>query len=264
VPTPRLVAMTEPAAESTRAPMRPRNRVSVVGVLGELLITAGVLVLLFLGWQLWLNDIIMGNEANQEAVQQTREWDHVVRAPVETAPDEPPVATAPANGQRFGLVVIPRFGADYYRPIAQGVGTKAVLNKAQFGHYPSTQMPGAVGNFAIAAHRTTYGAPLGQIAELRVGDHIYIETPDGWYQYDFRNLEYVRPTGVGVLDPVPQSAGTNPGDRILTMTSCNPKLSAAERIIAYSVFDRFYPRDASKPASGAPDEIATTVAGGAA
>jgi sortase A len=234
----------------------------VVGILGELLITAGVLVLLFLGWQLWLNDIIVGNEANHEAVEQTKEWDRAAPPPVEVEPGEPPVPTAPANGERFAYVLIPRFGSDYYRPIAEGVGTRAVLNKGgQFGHYPSTQMPGAVGNFAVAAHRTTYGASLGQIAELRVGDHIFIETQDGWYQYEFRNLEYVRPTGVGVLDPVPQLAGTTPEDRLITMTSCNPKLSAAERIVAYGVFDKFFPRDTEKPSSGAPDEIAATVAG---
>ncbi len=260
--------MTVPTESDGVATVRPRRpRISIVGVLGELLITAGVLVLLFLGWQLWLNDIIVGQEANHQAVEQTKEWDRAAPTPADETPDEetpgdPPVATAPAASQRFGLVIIPRFGADYYRPIAEGVGTRAVLNKGgQFGHYPSTQMPGAVGNFAIAAHRTTYGASLGQIAELRVGDHIFIETQNGWYQYDFRNLEYVRPTGVGVLDPVPQIAGASPEDRLLTMTSCNPKLSAAERIIAYAVFNRFYPRDATKPASGAPDEIAATVAG---
>jgi sortase A len=256
--------MTEPDHSDAPAPVRRRRqRISVIGILGELLITAGVVVLLFLGWQLWLNDIIVGNEANQEAVEQTKEWDRAApAAPVEVTPGEPPVAVAPANGQRFGSVLVPRFGADYYRPIAEGVSTKTVLNKGgQFGHYPSTQMPGAVGNFAIAAHRTTYGASLGPVAELRVGDHIFIETVEGWYRYEFRNLEYVRPTGVGVLDPVPQIAGTVPGDRILTMTSCNPKLSAAERIIAYAVFDEFFPRDTAKPASGAPDEIAATVAG---
>jgi sortase A len=255
--------MTEPDPSVAPAAVRPRRqRISVVGILGELLITAGVVVLLFLGWQLWLNDIIVGNEANHEAVEQTKEWDRAAPPPVEVVPGEPPVAVAPASGERFGSVLVPRFGADYYRPIAEGVSTKTVLNKGgQFGHYPSTQMPGAVGNFAIAAHRTTYGASLGPIADLRVGDHIFIETVEGWYQYEFRNLEYVRPSGVGVLDPVPQIAGTVPEDRILTMTSCNPKLSAAERIIAYAVFDRFFPRDPEKTACGAPEEIAATVAG---
>ena len=61
-----------------------------------------------------------------------------------------------------------------------------------------------------------------------------------------------------MVAPVPQSDGATPTDRLLTMTSCNPLFSSAERIIAYSVFDRFYPR-----ADGPPDEIAATVAGGA-
>ena len=57
---------------------------------------------------------------------------------------------------------------------------------------------------------------------------------------------------------MPQADGATATDRLMTMTSCNPLFSAAERIIAYSVFDRFYPR-----ADGPPDEIAATVAGGA-
>ena len=80
-------------------------------------------------------------------------------------------------------------------------------------------------------------------------------TADGWYAYVFRNLEYVRPTGVGVIAPVPQTSASAT-DRIMTMTSCNPLFSAQERIIAYSVFDKFYPR-----AGGAPAEIAAIVAG---
>jgi sortase A len=258
------MAMTEAPARDDVAPRRPRRaRPSVVGILGELLITAGVLVLLFLGWQLWLNDIIVGAEAHAQAVEQTKEWDRAAPPPSEDVPDEPPVAVAPGNDQKFGQILVPRFGADFYRQIAEGVSTRTVLNKGFFGHYPSTQMPGAVGNFAIAAHRMAYGGGLSKIAELRVGDHVFIETADGWYQYEFRNLEYVKPTGVGVIDPVPQVTGVAPGDRLLTLTSCNPKYTAAERIIAYNVFDRFYPRDPTKPASGAPDEIATTVAGGA-
>ena len=84
-----------------------------------------------------------------------------------------------------------------------------------------------------------------------MGDSIYIQTQDGWYKYIFRSLEFVPPTGVGVLAAVPQSPSASPTDRLLTMTSCNPKFSAAERFIAYSVFDTWYPR-----AGGPPAEIA--------
>jgi sortase A len=126
-----------------------------------------------------------------------------------------------------------------------------VLNNPRLGvgHYPDTQLPGEVGNFAVAAHRTTYGAPFNKIADLRVGDKIYVQTRDGWYTYGFRTLEYVRPTGVGVLEPVPQAPGTPALDRVITLTSCNPMFSAAERIIAYGVLEHWQPASVGPPAA---------------
>jgi sortase A len=236
--------------------------VSVVGVLGELLITAGVLVLAFIGWQVWLGDVIVGGQLSSEAKQQSDEWSagYSDVPPSEagdpTISQEPPVLVAPANAERFANLIIPRFGPDYYRPIAEGIGTRDVLDKGNIGHYPSTQMPGELGNFALASHRSSGGGNFRDVNQLRVGDHIYVETADGWYQYSFRNLEFVLPTGVGVLNPVPQADGVAPGERFITLTTCNPLFSIAERIIAYGVFDAFYPR-----AGGVPAEIATNVNG---
>jgi sortase A len=252
--------------------------VSIVGILGELLITSGVVVLLFIGWQLWFYDGIVGNELQQQATEQSQKWNEEAAASPTPAPsatpdpdepddasvDEPPVDVAPANAQQFGMLIVPRWGADYYRPIAEGVGVYDVLNKGELGHYPTTQMPGAIGNFAIAAHRTTKGGSLHNIHELQLGDHIYVETAAGWYQYSFRNLEYVRASGVGVLNPVPQDPAAVPSERYITLTSCNPILTSVERIIAYGVYDGFSPRDPAKPGFGAPAEIAATVTGTAA
>ncbi len=248
--------MSEP--RGGRGARKPRRRVSVLGVLGELLITAGGFVLLFLAWQLLFNDLVVGSKLHEESLEQSQVWERDTQTAEHGTPEEPPVLDSPAASETFGLMIVPRWGADYYRPIAEGTGTVDVLNKGEIGHYPTSQMPGEVGNFAVAAHRTSYGKPFNQISNLSVGDRIYIETADGWYTYVFRNLEYVRPTGVGVIAPVPQADGATPADRFLTMTSCNPLFSSAERIIAYSVFDRFHPR-----ADGPPDEIAATVAGSA-
>lgn len=238
---------------------RPPRRVSVVGVIGELFITAGVLVFLFLGWQLWLNDLVVGAEQNKAgaslaeslADKAPKPTAAPTKSPSAVAPDygAPVVAVAPANAAQFAVMYVPRFGADYVRSISQGVGTVDVLNKNGIGHYPGTQMPGEVGNFAVAAHRTTHGAPFKQVATLEVGDKIYVQTQDGYYTYDFRGLQYVRPSGVGVLDPVPEQAGVAPTDRILTMTSCNPEFSASERIIAYSVLESWQPTSAGAPAA---------------
>jgi sortase A len=241
---------------------RPKRRVSVVGVLGELLITAGVLVLAFLGYQVWLGDVIVGGQLNGEAIEQSEEWGaEYSDVPPSEAGDpalseDPPVQAVAAHAERFANLIIPRFGGDYYRPIAEGIGTTDVLNKGNIGHYPTTQMPGALGNFALASHRSSGGGNFHDLHQLLVGDHIYVETPDGWYQYTFRNLEYVRPSGVGVLNPVPQVDGAEVTERYITLTTCNPFFSTAERIIAYGVYDSFYPR-----AGGVPAEIASNVTG---
>ncbi|TPW76733.1 class E sortase [Schumannella sp. 10F1B-5-1] len=259
--------MTDEVTREPEPPAKPakkRRRLSVVGVAGELLITAGVLVLMFLGWQLWLDDQLSAPRLKAEANQLSKQWDDDVKKPSADPSDpasdvsqNPPATARVGNAQRFALLAIPRFGTDFYRPIAEGVGVKDVLNKYEVGHYPSTQMPGEVGNFVIASHRSAYGGALHRIHELQVGDHIFIETEQGWYQYSFRNLEYVKPTGVGVLDPVPQQDGVAATQQLLTLTTCNPFYSTAERIIGYALFDEFTPR-----ADGPPKEIAATVNGG--
>ncbi len=235
---------------------RPRARLSVVGVLGELLITAGVVVMLFLGWYVWLNDIVAGGEQQQAAEQVQQElqerWERgegIAERPAD--PGMPVVAEPAVAGEVFATLIVPRFGENYVRPIAGGVDLRTVLNNKQIGigHYLETQMPGEIGNFAIAAHRTTYGAPFADIASLRLGDRIYVETADGWYEYVFRGLEYVWPTAVEVLAPVPQAPQIEATDRLLTMTSCNPKFSSAERIIAYAAFETWYPRSDGPPAA---------------
>lgn len=249
-------------------PRRRRRRgLFVVSVIGELFLTAGVVCFLFIGWQLWLNDLVVGEEQRSSALQLEDQWraEGVPMVPPTAGADakdwgDPVVTTAPAEGKGFATLYVPRFGADYVRAIGEGVSMASVLNNPELGvgHYAETQMPGELGNFALAAHRTTHGAPFKKIADLRVGDKLYVQTPDGWYTYGFRTLEYVRPTGVGVLEPVPQAPGVEPLDRVITLTSCNPMFSAAERIIAYGVLEHWQPASAGMPAelSGSIEEAA--------
>ena len=56
-------AVSGPGRAARRGSPRQR-RTSVVGVIGELLITAGVIVLLYVVWQLWVGDLIYGAERN--------------------------------------------------------------------------------------------------------------------------------------------------------------------------------------------------------
>lgn len=243
-------------------PPRPprRRRPTFFGVLGEILITAGIITLLYVGWQMWIGDLIYGAQRNATGQELSEEWAQAAPAPTSEptasssasptpAAVEPVVLPEPADGEVFGIMHIPRFGADYQVPMAGGVSRPVTLDPIGIGHYPGTKMPGEVGNFALAAHRTTYGKPFNRIAELRVGDAIVVETPDGWYTYRFRTLEYVTPTEVEVLSPVPQAPDTPAGSRYITLTSCSPMFAMTERIVAYGVFDSFTPRTAGPPAS---------------
>lgn len=260
------------ASVAERTPVRRSMATKVVGVFGELLITAGVFVLLFLGWQLWWNSIVLTNEQTSDASSLADDWKLPVvtgttptSTPTPTSTDtaapanygDPAVMGAPSTGTDFAIIYVPRFGADFKRTIAEGVDPHTVLNKGGAGHYEDTQMPGEVGNFAIAAHRDGWGSAFIKINELQIGDPIYVETQDGWYTYRYRDTEYVTPYGVGVIDPVPQVEGATPVDRLITLTSCNPLYIASERIIAYGAFESWQPRSAGPPA-----EIASVVGSG--
>ncbi|TQM18662.1 sortase A [Microbacterium kyungheense] len=259
-PVDEAVAMSRGAA---RTKARPRRRVSVAGVIGELLITAGVIVLLYVVWQLWVGDMIYGAERNASGAAQSEQWQQewqqqnpqaVAPTPGATGSDPvtapPPVMAEPGDGEKFAVMRIPRFGSDYAVDMAGGVTRPRTLDPIGIGHYPGTMMPGQPGNFALAAHRTTWGKPFNRIADLHVGDAIVIETEAGWYTYRFRTLEYVKPSAVEVLLPVPQVKDAPAETAYMTMTSCSPMYAMTERIVAYSVFESFTPRtEAGPPAS---------------
>ncbi|KZE39161.1 class E sortase [Microbacterium sp. T32] len=240
---------------SSRRHRPPRRRVTVLGVLGDLLLTAGVVVLLFVGWQLWIGDAIIGAKFKSEAGALTQEWaaapatPNATPSPTATGLADPPALAQPGNGEVFGVIRIPRLGPDYQFKLAGGVSASVTLDPIGVGHYPDTAMPGQQGNFAIAGHRGSHGAPFADLPSLRVGDAVVVETPDGWYTYRFRNLEYVRPDGVGVLLPVPQQPEVQATDKLITMTTCSPRYGSAERAIAYGVFESFTPRADGPPAS---------------
>ncbi|MDA4892319.1 class E sortase [Streptomyces sp. MS2A] len=236
----------------------PRPRVTLLGVLGELLLTAGVVVLMYVSWQMWFGDLILSAAADEKGQETSQGWADapppepppVIGEPVH--PDgspvyEPPALAPPGDGAHLAQIIVPRFGADYNREIHGGVTRPVTLDNGWLGVYPGSAMPGQVGNFALAGHRTTWGYPLRFIDTLRLNDPIVVETPEGWYTYRFRTLEYVTPERVEVLLDVPERPGVETGERYITLTACSPLGSLAERIIAYGVFEGFQPRAAGAP-----------------
>lgn len=245
----------------SRADRKKQRRLAALGVTGEILLTVGVLVQLFWLWNVGINDWIQGFTQSQAASELSEQW----QTDAEDTPGfakgrgesggqvdygPPPVVDVVPEGSAFATLYVPRFGDTYQRVIGEGVDLATVLNDQRLGvgRYPQSNALGEVGNFAIAGHRTSFGASFGDISELRLGDRLYVETADGWFAYEFRNLEYVWAEEVDVLNPVPKKDSVEATDRLLTLTSCHPRFSDAERVIAYAVFDMWFPRDVGPPA----------------
>jgi sortase A len=203
--------------------------------IGGVIFAFGVLVLLFVAYQLWGTGI--STRFHQEALR--KQFNHELAiargerattttiAPTSTPTTQPirglaPLipGVAPAEGQPIGTIEIPSIGANYV--VVQGTDT-ADLELGP-GHYDNTPLPGQPGNAAIAGHRTTYLHPFYNLNELVAGDPIYVTTTQGRFQYDVTALIVVAPTDLAVLDPTPEPT--------LTLTTCNPRYSASQRLVA--------------------------------
>jgi sortase A len=212
----------------------------------ELIVTAGVLVLLFLAWKLWWNDTVVAREQSSAAQELSEEW--AITPGAEPAPGEPAVLAEPGHGDVIGNLSVPRWGSDYVRTIAQGTSTD-VLNSTRLGvgHYDGTAMPGAVGNFSVAGHRSAYGGAMHLMHELETCDPIVIETADGWYVYRVTGVQVVEPTAVEVIAPVPGRPGETPTERTITLTTCTPLYSTAQRMVTTGLLDSWHPRSGGAP-----------------
>ena len=129
--------------------------------------------------------------------------------------------TLAKRGDPLTRLEIPKFGVNVL--VVEGTSFDAL--RAGAGHYPATPLPGALGNVAIAGHRTTYGRPFNRIEELRPGDVIILTTPVARYTYKVTKLPWI-------VGPQDWSVVANSKEHLLTLTSCHPKGSANQRLIA--------------------------------
>jgi sortase A len=218
---------------------------AVVRGVGELLITAGLVLLLFVAYQLvWTN------------VEAQRRTD-AVAGDVRDAWQRPPTTTtgtqvvALKKGKGFAFLHIPRLGRKWSVPVIQGVSLPD-LSKG-VGHYPRTALPGEVGNFAVAGHRATNGEPFAYLDKVRKGDLVVAETEDSWFTYVVDRTKIVSPTSVWVLDPVPGHPGATPSEPLLTLTTCNPRWASYERLIVFG-----HLTETRSKAEGPPDALVRT------
>ncbi|MBW4043213.1 MAG: class E sortase [Acidobacteria bacterium] len=212
-------------------------------VLGLLLVAGGLVVAGLVGWQAWVGSPLDAAAQERAAAAQSRAWAAATAGTTPPVPASPIVRREPAFAATVAVIVVPRFGQGWSRIVRQGIDEATILNSADagVGHYPGTAMPGGIGNFAIAAHDTGYGDAFRRVGELRVNDLLLVRTADGWYTYRFRNFQWVQPTEVGVIAPVPEAPDAVPSARLITLTTCDPPYDAQEREIAYGTFVSFRP-----------------------
>lgn len=208
---------------------------TVLGAIGRVLVTVGLLTLLFVGYQLCGTSIWEARAQSDLEDQFERELDRrgpattstTAATTTTTSPATTTTTTAPAAaplppaGEPVGVIRIDKIGVD--KVVVEGTGVPE-LRKGP-GHYEGSPLPGELGNAAIAGHRTTYGAPFGDLDQLAAGDRISVQTLTGTWDYAVTEAPFeVSPTQTEVLDPTP-------GQATLTLTTCHPKYSAAKRLI---------------------------------
>ena len=222
--------------------------------IGELLITAGLVVALFLCWQLWWTSI--DANASAQAVA-TQFHDKQVESPKTEGTkhyDDPPVMDKAGYGETIGMLVVPKwYGVtNNNMPILEGTGSD-VLDQAAAGHYPDTQQLGELGNFAIAGHRRTYGNSFRRIDLLQEGDEVVVSTASTWYVFTVTNHEIVQPEQVEVIAPVPDQPDAQPTERYITLTTCHGSTAGEfgndQRWIVHAKFSYWMDRSEGRPAS---------------
>jgi sortase A len=213
-----------------RASTRDGSEVTVRKILrgaGWTFIAMGCFVLYFLVYQLWGTNLT--TDRAQSNLRQTlqREWTGQAPATTKKGSSALPVPKAPALGKALGVIEIPRIQLE--KVVVQGANPEQLAKGP--GHVPSTTMPGQQGTFAISGHRTTHGAPFYRLNELSKGDTITIVTRYAIYTYRVSRLQVVAPTAVEVLDNVRAPDGKLKSQIVLT--TCNPRFSAAQRLIVF-------------------------------
>jgi sortase A len=195
-----------------------------VQIVGWTLIWSGIFLFGYVGWLVFGTDLVNAR-VQKAAVTDLEQHFEVVAPPeveeviVEEEVIERVLEDTPAAGTGFARMRVEKVGLDVV--VFEGVDTES-LSKGP-GHMPGTSLPGQPGNAVISGHRTTHGRPFHDFDLLVPGDLIEMETAIGTHVYEVRESFIVAPTDVWVAD---QRVGG-----WLTLTTCNPKYSARERLI---------------------------------
>jgi sortase A len=232
-------------------PPRPRNHRrqgkavlrTTVRTIGELMITVGLALLLFSAYEVWGKALIVSDHQRDLDSQLAQSW-NPGDGTVTTGPGSNPAPnqSQPPAGSSIARLYIPAMASHWV--VVQGVAP-ANIEYAP-GHYPDSALPGQVGNFSVAGHRSP--AIFWDLDTVSKGDAIVVETRDTFYVYRVTETLIVLPTAVEVVAPVPGKPGATPTDAMLTITTCNPKWDNNQRLIVHAKLDHSQPSAQGQPA----------------
>lgn len=197
----------------------------LIALTGEILISLGILIGLYALYQVSFSNSFADSAAASTAAEVEAKLENGLRA---VAGDNTEVFDLePKQDEGFALLYIPRLKADVWgMPIVEGTSYKALASGV--GHYTKTEMPGEVGNFAIAGHRATNGEPFARFERLQKGDLIHIRSAAGWFTYELFQDQKIPNTGLWVLGDHPVGV-ISESNQLITLTTCDPRWNSTRR-----------------------------------
>ncbi|WP_415947821.1 class E sortase [Streptomyces sp. KLOTTS4A1] len=223
------------------APARtPRGRgpvATAVMVFGELLITTGLVLGLFVVYSLWWTNVLADREAQKQGDAVRDEW--AAEEGGTGTGDTGPVELDTKDG--IGFLHVPAMGEEDIL-VKQGTDLET-LNDGVAGYYidpvKSALPEDDKGNFSLAAHRDGHGAKFHNIHKLDEGDAIVFESKDNWYIYKvYAKLPETSKYNVDVLNAVPEASGAKKPGRYITLTTCTPVYTSKYRYIVWGELER--------------------------
>ena len=257
---------------------KPPRRIGVIDIAGELFLTVGAILLLFVFYESYWTNIDAARQQKEVEQELEKSWDTPeANSDQDTEIANPRRRHLPEVGEAFARMYIPVFGSDYQFAIVEGTQEEDLLKGP--GRYVSSQMPGEPGNFAVAGHRVGKGAPFNDLGNLKPCDAVVVETRTNWDIYRIMpidaegeirreqaeqclnpvqverivNGDYAQVNGrhitvpgdVSVLDPIPEddrSVVDENLEPVMTMTTCHPQFSNKERMILHAMWVRSEPK----------------------
>jgi sortase A len=210
--------------------------------LGEMMITAGLVLLLFCAYQLVWTNIAADRAQDRVSDALRKEWSS---RGGNQSPNDTIRLSKSDFGKGFAFLHIPRLGRANSVPVVQGVSLPDLSRGV--GHYPKTAVPGEIGNFAVAGHRATNGEPFAHLDRVEVGDSLVVETRRVWLTYVVDKVQIVAPSAVWVLDPVPGEPAEQPTRQLITLTTCNPRWASTQRLIVFGHLEDTQPTAEGRP-----------------